>query len=553
MKRLVCFAAVFILCLTVRVQAEDAVVKVWDVYEISMTAGMNYANPYVDGLPEDSPPLVRVTFTATNGPWEGEKIRIPGFWDGGDIWKVRFAPPAPGAWSYVSESEDAGLNGQSGSITVVAASGEEKTDNPVRRGMIQVHSQGERAGRYFTYADGTPFLWIGDTWWNWAKEGIAFSSFKQVVDDRVRKGFTIGQIFLAGRGFEYDGAREATSLLDPACAVLEVGRLRDIDRMIAYANERGMTVWLCGWWSGDNLDGIGKEHIYRWWKYIVSRYAAYNTVWVISGEYNMKSYGGRVLSFWKELGRYVDSYDPYERIISVHPTPPGWGGGNDAPQWSTGDVIHNEGWLDYNQIQIGHDRWRSEVTPYAVSRDYARMPVKPTVVTEPWYEFITDRAPAGEIRYAAWSSLLSGAAGHSYGAGGIWEAHVPEAPTPENYWPNEFAADALGYPGGNQIGFMARFFRGIEWWKLEPYRELVSGAADLFCAAVPGKEYVVYSRWGGPVRLTLSAAGTGGAYQYTWFNPRTGTNDKSGSSTGRKVLELVTPDMRDWVLHVVKK
>lgn len=35
-----------------------------------------------------------------------------------------------------------------------------------------------RAGRYFEYRDGTPFLWMGDTWWNWTKPGIQFSSFQ---------------------------------------------------------------------------------------------------------------------------------------------------------------------------------------------------------------------------------------------------------------------------------------------------------------------------------------------------------------------------------------
>ncbi len=539
--------------------AQNHVMKIWDVYEFELTAGRNYANPYVEGYPDNAPALLRVTFTAMNGPMTGREIMVTGFWDGGDTWKVRFAPPSAGTWIYRSVSEDAGLHGHTGAITVQDVSENEKLDHPPYRGLVAVKKQGERAGRYFEYADGTPFLWIGDTWWNWAKEGIDFSSIRRLVDDRADKGFTVGQLFLAGRGFEYAGSRETTSFLDSSCIRLEVGRLGATDEMIRYANNRGITVWLCGWWSGDNIIGIEKEHIIRWWKYIVARYAAYNTIWVISGEYNMQNYGGKVLSFWNELGRMVKAWDPYERLTSVHPTPPGWSGGNEAPQWSTGDVLHSEEWLDYNQIQIGHDRWRSENTPYSVARDYARHPIKPTVVTEPWYEFVEESTPAPrsenvpptkEIRFGAWSSLLSGAAGHSYGAGGIWEAHLPEAPTPENSWPNEFASDALRYRGGRQIGYVGRFFRNCAWWHLEPHPEIVTGAADLYCAADIGKEYVVYARWGGPVQLLLHGSGE---YTFRWYDPRTGEFGDAGQANGGAVLSLRTPDNNDWVLHVKKK
>ena len=55
------------------------------------------------------------------------------------------------------------------------------------------------------------------------------------------------------------------------------------------------------------------------------------------------------LPFWKDLGAVVKSEDPYRRMVSAHPTPPGCSGGADAPQWSTSEVLHREPWLDYNQ------------------------------------------------------------------------------------------------------------------------------------------------------------------------------------------------------------
>ena len=48
--------------------------------------------------------------------------------------------------------------------------------------------------------------------------------------------------------------------------------------------------------------------------------------------------------------------------------------------------------------------------PLIVSGDYNRKPVKPIVVTEPWYEFVEGNPTGMDIRFAAWSSILSGAA-----------------------------------------------------------------------------------------------------------------------------------------------
>jgi len=74
-------------------------------------------------------------------------------------------------------------------FTCTAWTEDEKKVCPTRHGFVRVHANGPRAGRYFEYADGTPFLWIGDTWWNWTQRGIRFETFKNLVDDRAKKGF----------------------------------------------------------------------------------------------------------------------------------------------------------------------------------------------------------------------------------------------------------------------------------------------------------------------------------------------------------------------------
>lgn len=547
-----------IISISVKVFSDTGTVKEWEVYEIEMTAQKSYANPYVDGLPDNGKKLVSITFTGSSGKAAGMKYTIAGFWDGGNIWRVRFASPAAGEWSYVSTSKDPGLDGISGSISCTAWSEREKKQNPLRRGFIKVCETGERPGRYFEYADGTPFLWIGDTWWNWTKRGIRFESFKKLADDRSKKGFTVGQVFVAANGWG-----KISSLLNAEYDDVDIDHMQDVEKMFEYANEKGITVWVHGWWSRDNLNRTASpEKIRRWWRYLIDRLGAYNVIWVLAGEYNMYNYGDLGLEFWKDLGKMIKEEDPYERIVGTHPTPPTWKGGFEAPQWSTGEVLHSESWLDYNQSQTGHGKMNNEMASKIVTSDYKRVPPKPVVITEPWYEFILGNPPDEDIRLAAWSAVLSGAAGHTYGGGHVWKAHVPEAPAGKDSWPMDmsFETNTLDYPGAVSMGNMAKFFKRLKWWELEPHPELVEGYAQKYCSGIPGKELVIYVRWGGRIGINLNPSSESDIFEYTWYNPRTGEDEKTGTVNGGAVQYLYAPEgnrihppYSDWVLYFIKK
>ncbi len=130
---------------------------------------------------------------------------------------------------------------------------------------------------------------------------------------------------------------------------------------------------------------------------------------------------------WDSRGHFfAAAEDPFDHILGTHPTPPVWSGDAEAPQSSTAEVLHNEPWLDYNQSQTAHARWRNEYAPTVVSQTYAMSPQKPIVITEPWYELALDAPAAREIRFCAWSAIMCGAAGHSYGGGHIWLGYLPE-------------------------------------------------------------------------------------------------------------------------------
>jgi hypothetical protein len=522
----------------------------WDVVEITLEARGEYANSYVDGLPDRSLALAQATFTGTSGAARGMRYTLAGFWDGGKTWKARFAPPAAGEWAWSTTSKDPGLDAATGQIQVMDWTEAEKQANPARRGFIRVCQKGARAGRYFEYADGTPFLWIGDTWWNWTKRGIHFSSFQKLADDRSAKGFTVGQMFFAGN----------SGLLNRTYDSPNLEQIRKVEEMIAYANLKGITVWIHPWWSRQRLnERVSEEKMRRWWRYVIARLGAYNVIWVLAGEYNMNNYGGFGLPFWKELGALVKQEDPYQRIVGAHPTPPGWSGGAEAPQWSTGEVLHSEPWLDYNQSQVGHGRWRNEMIPSVIKADYARQPAKPTVVTEPWYEFIEGNPTGMEIRYGAWSAVLSGAAGHSYGGGHVWWAHLPESPAGQGSWPldKSFETNTLDYPGARAMSFLAKFLGSIPWWKLEPHPELVSDYPAPFCGAVPGSLYVLYLRYGGSLKVDLRPSLATDQFEYTWFDLEQGKERTQGKVNGGATREFHAPEdypsglqFKDWLLHI---
>jgi hypothetical protein len=165
-------------------------VHVWETQEITLEAAREYPNPYVD---------VTVWIDLT-GP--GFARRVYGFWDGGRTFKVRFVATAPGEWRWkaaATPADDTGLNGGAGALRAVAWSEAELAENPNRRGFVRASDNGHA----LSYADGTPFFLLGDTWlaastWRLPFKGAPAApdyvpgpgiGFEEAVSWRKRQGF----------------------------------------------------------------------------------------------------------------------------------------------------------------------------------------------------------------------------------------------------------------------------------------------------------------------------------------------------------------------------
>ena len=118
--------------------------------EVSFESAKDYADPFN-----------HVTLDAVFTTPDGRLLRVPAFWAGGKTWRVRYASPQTGTHRYRTECSDAAnaaLHGVTGEVAVTPYTG---ANALFRHGPIRVADD----RRHFAHADGTPFFWLGDTWW----------------------------------------------------------------------------------------------------------------------------------------------------------------------------------------------------------------------------------------------------------------------------------------------------------------------------------------------------------------------------------------------------
>jgi hypothetical protein len=144
--------------------------------EVSFESARTNADPFNDVI-------LDAVFTEPGG----RTLRVPAFWAGGATWRVRYASPLTGTHRFRTECSDAanpGLHGVTGEVEVKPYTGA----TPLfRNGPVRVAAD----RRHFAHADGTPFFWLGDTWWMGLTKRLHWpEDFQQLTADRRDKGFT---------------------------------------------------------------------------------------------------------------------------------------------------------------------------------------------------------------------------------------------------------------------------------------------------------------------------------------------------------------------------
>ena len=146
----------------------NASVEKWGVFEAAFN-GPSGGNPYLD-----------VAFDAVFSQ-NSREIRVPGFYDGDGVYRVRFMPDNEGDWSFRTRSKTSELDGKTGSFFATKPS-------ESNHGPVHVHNK-----FHFAYADGKPFLSFGTTCYAWTHQPLemqtqTLETLKKSRFNKIRMG-----------------------------------------------------------------------------------------------------------------------------------------------------------------------------------------------------------------------------------------------------------------------------------------------------------------------------------------------------------------------------
>jgi hypothetical protein len=520
-----------------------------EISEWSYTTSQPYADPFGD---------VELD-VLVSGPGGGQ-WRVPAFWSGGSEWRVRFAAPTPGTYSVLTECSDlsnADLHGQAAVLEARPYTG----SNPL---LLHGAPRVAASRRTLEHADGTPFFWMGDTWWMGFCQRFKWpEDFQSLATDRVKKGFNLVQI-VAGLypdmpGFDPRGANEAGFPWTADYATLNPAYFDQADLRVAWLVRAGLVPCIVGSW-GYYLPIVGAQKLKQHWRNMIARWGAYPVVWCLAGEAAMPYYLSedkagdtqKQIHGWIEIGRYVRQIDPFRRLLTLHSAQ------------EICDLVQEEKMLDVNLIQPAHGGPETLVASVTqIQREVRHEPIMPTLIDEVSYEGILHYSGAEVQRFTFWSAVLSGAAGHTYGANGIWQMNTREQPygaSPHGgTWGHTPWDEAAQLPGSTQQGLGKRLLERYAWWKFEPHQDWVhpAGSAEHiqlpFAAGIPGQVRIIYMY--GPIWAEIKLAVTnlepGSHYHAFFWDPRTGEELPIGpvipQPDGSWVMPM-HPTLSDWVL-----
>ncbi len=430
---------------------------------------------------EHSDPFNELTVDAVFREPSGAQVRVPAFWAGGKRWKVRYASTHVGRHNYrteCSDTSDTGLHGVTGSVDVEPYKGSNRL---ILHGPVRVAAD----KRHLEHADGTPFFWLGDTWWMGLCHRIRFpGEFHTLAADRVRKGFTVIQI-VAGLypdmgAFDPRGANEAGFPWEADYARIRPEYFDAADKRIDHLIDQGLMPCIVGAW-GYFEPWMGVEKLKQHWRYLIARYGAMPVTWCVAGEANLPWYlasnfpsdDREQVHGWTEVMRYVRKTDPFHRPLTIHPTA--------INRYTARHATDDPELLDFDMLQTPHgQREAVPITVKAMRESYTLPPTMPVINGEAAYEMLLGTLPTRWTRTMFWLCMMNGAAGHTYGGNGIWQCNRRDEPHGASPHGGNYGTipwdEAMHLPGSKQIGLGKQLIAKEKWWQFTPHSEWASYA-----------------------------------------------------------------------------
>ena len=506
----------------------------WMRWEATLTASQSYTNPYAD---------VTVTVAYT-GP-AGQTFSSSGFWDGGSTWKVRCAFPAPGNWSWrtsCSNTNDSGLHSRSGQVSVTQYSG----NNPLySKGFLKVRAP----NRYLTYDDDSPFFWVADTPWIGPFRG-SDTDWRNYVDQKRDQKFTVLQLALAppwGGSNDYAGN---LPFHGAGIAKANPAFWQAYESKVEYANAQGLVVCIVGMDSPTTDKPMPPVNdAKRFARMLAARLYGNHVVFSPSFDDDSTT-TAQADAIGNELNEATTRH-----LITQHP----------GTDWPTIQAWHGKPYADFTGVQSGAGWSAGDInTPAAISvvadnainwvnNIYNTAPTnRPLINMEARYDdaYISIYLPRIPVSCGYWS-ILSGAAGFTYGCNGVWswgEASLDQ-------WS---LATATNRPTAKWMRYLTEFFTARDWWTLIPARSLILNQSSIsiikmaLAKSASGDLAIAYLPDNPAIQINMSVFPS--HMKATWFNCEAGTytaGPADVANSGTKTFNRPSPGQWDLVLEPV--
>jgi Protein of unknown function (DUF4038)/Domain of unknown function (DUF5060) len=398
------------------------------------------------------------------GP-DGTHITVPGFYAGGNVWRIRFSATKPGRWSMTTVSPVAALNAHTDTDIQCTAN-----SNPAIHGAVLVdpvnrhHFISEDGSRYFLMGYEADWLWGADMKDPERKvmhhliDQIAARGFNHLLvniyahDTAWSKGHQNQWDYAPTDMYVFGGSNDKPDHTRFNTAFFDV-----YDGMMNALLEKGIVanVMIKVYNKMVNWPQPGSKDEERYFRYVTARYQAYpNVVW----DFSKEAYNERDKSLEKRLIDLVRAHDGYHRLTTAHD--------NDLYDW---DPKLNTN-LDFRTDQE-HFYWKEMLL---FDRQILPWPI---INSELYYERGVDDLPTYPIKQD-WQDMIRGAY-EVYLSGGYFVYYYSNTawdlvkPDPEP-------------PGMPRFQILKENLAALPYWLMEPRPELAAGGP---CLAIPGEVY----------------------------------------------------------------
>ena len=425
----------------------------------------------------------------------GLLLRVPGFYDGDGVWKIRFSPTREGTWNLRTVSALSTLGGREETITCTA-----NRDPEVHGGLRvdPVHPH------HFVYEDGTRYFLMGyEADWLWAADMLdpQRRTMHRLIDQMAARGFNhlIVNIYAhdttwsPGHVSQWDYGPPALYAWEGSNEKPDHSRLNPhffqlYDGMMEALQEKGIVAHLMlkVYNKLVNWPAPGSADERRWFRYVAARYQAFpNVVW----DFSKESRNEKDIQLHARLIDAIRAADAYHRLATTH---------DDNTYYWDPQLSRN---VDF-QTDQQHTDWAAKITLERHRRNY------PIVNAEFGYERGVEDLPTYRVKQdwqellrRAYQVYLAGGYGVYYYSNTAWDLVKPD-PEP---------------PGLRRFALLKQVLSELPYWRMEPNDSLAVGGP---CLALPGESYAFYTEQSAiTVNLTALDRAPG---QAEWIDTWTG-------------------------------